>query len=214
MVQIDCFDITQFRLPEYQILYYLASPDRKNRTDRYHRHEDKLRCIAADALLRRAAKRTAGRTDFSVLRESGGKPYVAEMPDFHYNISHSGRWVVIAYGSSPVGIDVQSIREDVRDDALARRWFTPEEQADLLSTPEDSRRQRFFEIWTGKESYLKYLGTGLQQGLDSFSVLPDHTPPEVSFYSTVLDDHCLTLCSRDNSHCLTQLSMRNLIQPA
>lgn len=214
MVQIDCFDITQFRLPEYQILYYLASPDRKNRTDRYHRHEDKLRCIAADALLRRAAKQTAGRTDFSVLRESGGKPYVAEMPDFHYNISHSGRWVVIAYGSSPVGIDVQSIREDVRDDALARRWFTPEEQADLLSTPEDSRRQRFFEIWTGKESYLKYLGTGLQQGLDSFSVLPDHIPPEVSFYSTVLDDHCLTLCSRDNSHCLTQLSMRNLIQPA
>jgi 4'-phosphopantetheinyl transferase len=211
MVQIDCFDITQLGLQDFQILYYLASPERKNRTDRYHRREDKLRCIAADALLRRAARQTSGRSDFSVLQEADGKPYVVEMPDFHYNISHSGRWVVIAYGSSPVGIDVQSIRDNVSGDALARRWFTPEEQADLLSTPEDSRRQRFFEIWTGKESYLKYLGTGLRKGLDSFSVLPDSAPPEVSFYCTLRDDHCLTLCSREANHCLTQLNLRQLI---
>lgn len=192
MIKIDCFDITKLAAPDYERLYKRASQERQARTDRYLRQEDKVRCICAEALLRNAL----GKNDYCLGYGEEGKPYLKDVEGFHFNISHSGRWVVIAYGSSPVGVDVQELRSGGLE-GIAQRFFTAEEQAYVQTHP-----QGFFRIWTGKESYIKYLGTGLKTPLNSFSVLEDLG---VNLFTNPLEDACLTLCTQEDWYSVTIL---------
>lgn len=195
MTEIACLDISSLSPQAYQRLFRQASPRRQARAERYLRQEDKNRCVAADALLRYAVHQRLGQSSFTVEQDSFGKPYLPEYPDFHYNISHSGRFVVIAYGDSPVGVDVQQMRLDSDRIHLAHRYYTPQEQAYVFDKDGSCREDRFFQVWTAKESYLKYLGIGLRRSLNTFSVVPNGTNLAVQLKSTFVQDCCLTLCS-------------------
>lgn len=194
MVTIDCLDISRLSKEQYDALYRQASEERKKRADRCLRYEDKLRCICAGALLARAVGETLHLSEFSVVYREEGKPYLADSLDFHFNLSHSGRWVVLAYGASPLGVDVQEIRPVGN---VARRFFTADERDYVSEDP-----QRFFRVWTGKESYLKYLGLGLKKPLDSFSVLED---VGVNLFSRQLEGAYLTLCTEETEYVLNLL---------
>lgn len=187
MIQILCFSISQMCGETYEAFYARASRERRQRADRYLRREDKLRCVAADALLRYAL----GTAEWEVERDPSGKPRIKGREDFHYNLSHSGSWVVLAYGSREAGVDVERISMDAGKEKIARRYFTPEEQAYIFAEKEQAP-YRFCQVWTGKESYLKYLGTGLRKPLGSFSVLSLPVP----LHSWTLDGgYVLTLCA-------------------
>lgn len=211
MIQVACVDISEIDLPRYRQLYDQASAQRKQRADRCRRMEDKIRCVTADALLRYALWNTLNVAEFDIEQGDYGKPRVKDAENFHYNLSHSGRWVVIAYGDSPVGVDVEQIQMDAGKENLARRWFTADEQEFVFGASESRRAERFFQIWTGKESYLKYLGTGLTRPLNSFTVLPDGGHLNVRLRSVFLDGGCLTLCSKEENDTLVLLSVQNLI---
>ncbi len=167
-------------------LYEQATLERKNRADRCRQQADADRCILADALLRHAV----GTPDYRVERTPQGKPYLPDRPDFHFSLTHSGPWVAIAWGTEPLGLDLEVFRPDARQEKIARRFFCPDEQAYLQRHPD-----RFFKLWTMKESYLKYRGTGLALALDSFCVLK----PEdlgVFFMDHPLENAAMTLCAK------------------
>lgn len=90
-----------------------------------------------------------------------GKPYVNNLPHIHFNISHSGDWVVCAVCDKPVGVDVQKMK-DANFVSIAKRAFTKEEQKNFSKTPKEDMRTQFYKTWTAKESYIKMLGTGLE----------------------------------------------------
>lgn len=189
MIKIDCFDISGLTEQEYFRLYRLATGQRRLQADRYQRQEDKIRCVCADALLRNALQRS----DYTVETNQHGKPHLIDVEGFQYNISHSGPWVVIAYGNTPVGVDVQQPRSQGLA-GIAQRFFTPDEQTYVKTHGEG-----FFRIWTAKESYLKYLGTGLSQSLKGFSVLEDLG---VNFYFERLRAAHLALCTEEGEYML------------
>ena len=204
MVSILCFDITQLNDEHWAALYHSASPERKARADRYRNIEDGRRCLAAEALLRYAL----GTTAYTIEKNPQGKPRIAGREDFHYNLSHAGNWVVIAYCSEEVGIDIEKISWNNGKERLARRFFTKNEQ-DYVFQADARQPQRFFQIWTGKESYLKFLGTGLSKALDSFDVLTMEDPtcrliPFAKGYS-------MSLCSREEDYTLTYLASEQLV---
>ena len=205
MIHVVCCDIESIGIDEYRRLFDASPVERQSRAEGYLRQEDKSRCVAAHALIRYAVEKTLNLSEFTVERDDYGKPHIQGRPDFHFNLSHSGSWVVIAYGASPVGIDVERIRMDTGKENIARRHFTPEEQAYLFSAGEENG-ERFFEIWTAKESYLKYLGTGLRRSLNSFSVVPDGTGLGVRFTGRRLGDSYLTVCTRQEDITFTQLT--------
>ena len=147
-------------------------------------------------------KKALGLTDFQVITEPGGKPRIAGHDAFHYNLSHSGLRVAIAWGSSPVGVDVQQMRPDIETEELARRFFTADEQAYIFEQPELTML-RFYRVWTEKESYLKYLGTGLKKSLTSFSVL-DPKIARLLQFRYLPDGYCVSFCSSD-SNCVFEL---------
>ena len=56
--------------------------------------------------------------------------------------------------------------------ALIQKVCTNEELAYVNSAPDEHERNyRFFEVWTSKEAYFKYIGTGITT-LKSVNVLP------------------------------------------
>jgi 4'-phosphopantetheinyl transferase len=108
--------------------------------------------------------------DIQIIRGENGKPSLAGYPDFYFNISHSGEYVVMAYGNVPVGVDVEQLRD--KETRVAERCFTKEEFS-YISQTDDKYGERFFKIWTMKESYLKLTGQGISVPINSFYVNPD-----------------------------------------
>lgn len=98
-----------------------------------------------------------------------GKPYLADYPDLYFNLSHSGNVAACAVADCEVGMDVQVYGKG--REAVAKRFFTGQEQEMLQRAKEEGRFEEvFFSLWSIKESYLKYTGLGMKMGLDSFDI--------------------------------------------
>ena len=201
MIYILCADISSADNGVYGRLYQNASPERKQRADSYLRQEDKLRCVTAHALLKTAL----GTETFQIEKQTFGKPCIQDRKDFCYNLSHSGRYVVIAWGSSEVGVDVQKHDPAANTEMIAKKYFTSDERAYAAG---DIRR--FYEVWTKKESYLKYTGKGLREDLRSFSVFA----PEAEFrylYRVLEPEYSLSLCTTEDDCTLRLLNVQQLL---
>ena len=162
MTKLLVCDISGVTEGQFSALLDMASPERKKRAAAYRKREDAVCCLVAEALLRYAFP---DRNPETLQTEPGGKPF---WEGTHFNLSHSGPWVALAVGESPVGVDVECFCRDRNVEALAKRQFTPEEQAFVGSSQE-----RFLRIWTAKEARLKWDGTGLRVPTNSFPVLDD-----------------------------------------
>lgn len=166
---INCFNITGISPDQYPMFKNAVSEERRKRADRYHFMDDSKRCICAELLLQYSLFQEAGRfAEINIIYNKFGKPSLNYSNNFSYNLSHSGKWVAIAYGNTEVGIDIEKIQPGKGD--IADKFFTEEENCFIHEAKGREQVERFTQIWTLKESYIKYLGTGLSTRLDSFSV--------------------------------------------
>lgn len=126
-----------------------------------------------------------------------GKPYLPEAEQLFFNLSHSGNRVMCAVADTPVGCDVQQIRDIPEFGKIAKRFFTPEETAEIERLPEEEGKELFFRYWTLKESYIKASGMGLSMPLNRFCLrmkedgsvtLADSSNDEVAFWESDSDD--------------------------
>jgi 4'-phosphopantetheinyl transferase len=101
-------------------------------------------------------------------RSEKGKPFYKDHPDWFFNISHSAEWVVLAFSGQNVGIDIEKVKPI--NYHLAKRFFSIDENEILDQLEEPEKRHYFFDLWTLKESYLKYLGRGLTKPLSTFTI--------------------------------------------
>lgn len=205
MVQVYAVNISNISQQEYEILYSKSSSSRKTRASNCRSRENAVCCITAEALLRYAFKKHLSLTAYELEYNIHGKPRLIGHEGVHFNLSHSGHWVVLAYGTGEVGIDVEKL-QDERKVKVARRFYAEEEQRFVFSG-EEEQLERFLEIWTAKESYLKYLGTGLQKPLNDFDVC---TMQEPRFFTRWLEGYCMTLCTTEEEYQMTVLSPEQL----
>ncbi|MGC9438081.1 4'-phosphopantetheinyl transferase superfamily protein [Streptomyces sp. WG5] len=129
--------------------------ERRARADRFHFPADRKRCLAAGVLLRYALLEHHGlrARDLVLDRNEFGKPILVNRPDLHFSLSHSGRWVACATGATEIGVDVEHTSAGTVD--IAHR-FAPDEHACICAAPAGERARRLVQIWTLKESYVKY----------------------------------------------------------
>ena len=149
-----------------------------------------------------------------------GKPYLVNDCDFHFNISHSGIWIVCAISKKPVGIDIELIEPKKAHvvEKIADRFFSKEECADISSKEVGKRLYFFYEMWTLKESFIKAIGKGLAIPLDSFIVKIEDSGPrlennlgdEYTFKQYDLDkNYKVAVCSTEN-HFSSQVTIKEL----
>lgn len=184
------------------------SVERQERVRKYRREEDARRSIVAEMLIRTIAmdKLKLSNKEIVFGATAYQKPYLIHEEPFHYNLSHSGEWVVCAANDSPVGADVEQIKPI--DYEVARRFFSPSEYAGLMNRPEEERLPFFYRLWTLKESYIKAVGQGLSIPLNSFSCRISETsgaalieaPGQLYYLRTYsLDQYMVSVCAmRDN----------------
>lgn len=136
---------------------------------------DRRRSLAAWLLLEKALARWGIAGELRLSRNPYGKPFLADYPDVHFSLSHSGNKVLCALSDGEVGCDLQQGgKENLR---LADRFFSPEEARFLNNLEGEARRQAFFRLWTLKESYIKAVGMGLSLPMKDFSLdLSGDTP--------------------------------------
>lgn len=108
-------------------------------------------------------------TEVEIVIGDKGKPHVAG--PIHFNIAHTSGRALFAFAlRGQVGADVEAIRPSNDWSQIARRFFCPEEAAELASFPPRDRDAAFFRCWTRKEAFIKATGEGLSMPLDSFRV--------------------------------------------
>ncbi|UOK49130.1 4'-phosphopantetheinyl transferase superfamily protein (plasmid) [Bacillus tropicus] len=159
------------KLSNEEFQYYLkkASTERQAKIKHYVRQEDSIRTLFGELLIRAIIKRERGITSKGLFLSYNkyGKPYFRDVPNFHFNISHSGKWLVCATDNNPIGIDIELIKPiDLR---IAERFFTTEEYQHLKKQHEYNQLSCFYDFWTLKEAFVKAIGKGLIVPLNSFS---------------------------------------------
>ncbi|MNT50682.1 4'-phosphopantetheinyl transferase psf-1 [compost metagenome] len=88
-----------------------------------------------------------------------------------FNVAHSGDLALFALTvGSPVGVDVEHVREIPEAQAIVEHHFSVHERAQMLALPPQERPLSFFLAWTRKEAILKACGKGLSVPLSEFSV--------------------------------------------
>jgi 4'-phosphopantetheinyl transferase len=102
---------------------------------------------------------------------SQGKPRISKEKLLRFNTSHSGGIVLLAFTHEyDIGVDIEKMYQLPEMDDLVQRFFCPEEISQFASIPYEQRERAFFCCWTRKEAYLKAVGSGLSNQLDSFCV--------------------------------------------
>ena len=153
---------------------------RADKLKNYKMPADRIRSLGAGLLLEKGLedylgedlpKDDCGRAVIHYSYGAHGKPYLKDYPDVHFSLSHSGNMAVLALAGSEVGIDVQEKREV--SDKVAKRFYHEEEKKLLECTASaEVKEALFYQLWTGKEAYIKYTGEGMARNLHDFAVDP------------------------------------------
>lgn len=203
--------------------YYrsLLSREETGRLERFAFDHLKLEYLVTRALCRTvlSAYSNASPQDWRFRTNRYGRPEIDaddETPPLRFNLSNASGLVACAVTrTADIGIDVEATDRGGETEAIADRYFAPQELREFEALATEHRRRRFFELWTLKEAYLKASGVGLSLALDriSFALLGDAIG--IAFASDVADsasDWQFALHDIGPRH-LMALSVRRAQQP-
>lgn len=190
---------------KYEPLLRLLSPEKKERILRFHFEIDRKLGVVSDLLVRYLACRYLEVDNSELIFETNeyGKPFLLGKPNFHYNVTHTRNAIAVAVSNSLVGVDVEKIRE--YENGIVKRFFDYKEQEYIEKNPESANRN-FYEIWTKKESYIKWKGKGLLIPLNSFDVLDEKLPCffEIFEKKSYVISACIKNKRRFDFQCITE----------
>lgn len=166
---------------------------RQEQINRLHFDADKKLSLYSELLVRiEICKLLDIRNDEIVFGRNGyGKPYLKGEPNFYFNLSHTRNAIVVAISDKPIGIDIEKIR--IGSLAIANRFFDKSEVA-YITREASGKDKRFYEVWTKKEAYVKYIGMGLSVPLYSFNVFDNNILKQIQ--TTEKDGYIISVCSK------------------
>lgn len=95
-----------------------------------------------------------------------GKPFFTLLPKVHYNISHSGKYVVCILSEQEIGIDIQ-MHKEANYERMLKKMVPAERIQEILQSPD--KITLFFQEWVLREAYVKWTGEGLSR---NFCTIP------------------------------------------
>lgn len=168
---------THFQAPEVQAKFSaLLTPQEVERQQRLHLEALKRQFALTRALQRQVLSEyvaDVAPAQWQFQASAEGRPTLAPPFDrtgLHFNLAHTDGVVAMAVcRHARVGIDVEKLGRAPL--AVAERYFSTAEAAQLRALPPESQPRRFLQLWTLKEAYLKATGAGLAGGLSRMSFL-------------------------------------------
>lgn len=154
----------------FESVYCQLDEARQQKIDRAKFDADKRRSLGAGYLLKAALdnlKIEDGNRELDYGEH--GKPYLPLCPQIRFNLSHSARFIVLAINAAGIelGCDIEEYSDKKAIKTLknvSRRVLSDKEKS-MLGEPASENdvewKQKFYDIWTAKESYVKLTGKGL-----------------------------------------------------
>ena len=194
-----------FYIPEtnpshYKKWYSLMASEKRLRADSCRFEADRNRLVFGDMLAKLALSDFTGAPAESICfaLSANGKPYATGI-SAEFNISHSGELIVCAVDSQKIGIDVEKIRP-VPSRLVYR--VCSEQECDLIFGDITANKhnmladrlilERFYQVWTAKEAYCKYIGTGI---LTDLRQIPSNN---AKIRTTIYGDYVISICCDHN----------------
>lgn len=98
-------------------------------------------------------------------RDGRGKPFCSGPQNaIHFNLSHSGRWIVCAVARRTLGIDIQKMTSlsAPQKKALSQKILTEDEHRHYAALPDSEQSEFLYRTFSMKESCVKAVGLGLE----------------------------------------------------
>jgi 4'-phosphopantetheinyl transferase len=142
-------------------LWELLAGAEQRRARRYHAAADYHRFVVGRAALRLLLGACLGLPPTALHFAPGPnhKPLLATAPELHYNVSHSGNWVLITIAAVAVGVDVEKINASFPFEEILECSFSAPERAFIEQHP--ARAAAFYRLWTRKEAFVKATAQGI-----------------------------------------------------
>ena len=161
------------------------------------------------ALLACAVRRRWGLESLPTIeRAERGKPFFPAFPRYHFSLSHSGSCALCAVDDAPVGADIEVLRP--HHPKLAQRVCSCEEAMWLDTQPD--RARALLQLWTAKESRVKYTGTGLTVPLRSIIVplFPADEVDGLHFFQSQGESWVLSACGHSRPDAVQLLTREEI----
>ncbi|MHC1748161.1 MAG: 4'-phosphopantetheinyl transferase superfamily protein [Cellulosilyticaceae bacterium] len=194
----------------------------KTKIYKYYCIEDKCRTLLGYTMLRQRLLQNykVDLKDVKLAYNIYGKPYLNIDTPIYFNISHANNRIICAIDEKEVGVDIERERhiDNILD--IAKRFFHEDEYQSLLKQDSTKKQEKYFyQLWTAKESYIKWKGMGLTLPLKSFSVthqnhetiLKTNTGNEACFfkYFNADENYHIHICS-SNKKSLDNIILENI----
>jgi 4'-phosphopantetheinyl transferase len=142
----------------------VLSAEEITRADRFFYEKDKNRHVIGHGAMRIILGKYLNQSPSSVEfeLEMNKKPFVVNKINLHFNLSHSGDWVLLAIANSPVGVDTELMNPDFEYRDVMEGYFTP---AEISFINKGTSVERFYLLWTRKEAQIKGTGKGLDENI-------------------------------------------------
>lgn len=132
---------TELGKKHFRFLLENVSVGQKEKALRYANEIDQIRSLLSSYLKNQLSRE-------ELLKNENGKPYFANGP--YFNISHSGKYVLMAVSTAEIGVDIEEIKN--KDMSPLVRIFN-EAEAKMIKEHSD-----FYYLWCAKESLIKCMG--------------------------------------------------------
>ena len=127
-----------------------------------------------------------GISDYEIIKNKNGKPYLKDN-NIYFNISHKNDLIGIAVSKKEIGFDIEYIdhKKEINESVL-NNYFSESERNYVNNDIE-----KFFEVFTKKESYIKLLGGRVAEikYIDVFNL-------DCKFYKKNIDDYIFMIAKK------------------
>ena len=159
----------------YRVLWDFLDGTEHQRALRLRSDIDRKRFICAHGVFRIILGRylgiEPGNVGFTFNRFD--KPCLASESQLEFSIAHSGDLALFAFTVvGRIGVDVERIIALDELDDLEKWSLSADERKLSANLPPNERIKTFYKLWTVKEAYLKMLGRGLIDNLNSLNMVP------------------------------------------
>lgn len=196
-------------IPEDSLLLEHISPQRREKVLRYRRIPDRRLSLYAALTVRMGLSRLSGLPASQLAFDcpSGKKPVCLTLPSWDFSLSHTEGAILCCIAGcqkegkvrcekvdcekaackkmrcekvscEKVGCDIEGLAPAPLE--IMPRIFHPEEIAYIQKGSPADQNQRFFQLWTRKEAYVKQLGTGITDDLNRLNLLNGLTTESAS----------------------------------
>lgn len=202
MLKLYYADATLFKQEGvFEHLLEQVNEQRRSKVLRCKNAEDKQCSLLAGVLLRYALEQLGydyEQLEFDATPE--GKPYIKNVRDLYFSLSHSGKFAVCLVSDQSIGVDIEwkyrrqlEQGQEKRLESIAEKCFSKNELQEYLDAPDSMKKEVFLRNWTRKEAFSKAVGKGLAMDFAKIEEEDNH------FLSFWLEEYYLSIYVKESS---------------